>query len=111
MVVYLNLRYSWVLNKFKPILNVKDGAIGVVGKERGTNKGIARILNIIDEMGDIDQEFPVYFGYTGEDSKGYLLRDRVSEKYELENTAIYPVGCVVGTHVGPGACVITYIKK
>lgn len=99
------------LLKFKPIINVKDGAIGVVGKERGTNKGIARILEIIDDMGEIDSAYPVYFGFTAEDSKGLLLKNKVSEKYGLNDTTLYPVGCVVGTHVGPGACVITYIKK
>jgi len=99
------------LLKFKPIITVKDGAIGVVGKERGTNKGIARILEIIDEVGEMDPAYPVYFGFTGEDSKGLLLMNKVSEKYGLHNTSLYPVGCVVGTHVGPGACVITYIKK
>lgn len=99
------------LLKFKPIITLKDGAIGVVDKERGTNKGIARILEAIDEFGAIDQDYPVYFGYTAEDSKTLMLKDRVTEKYALKSSEMYPVGCVVGTHVGPGACVITYIRQ
>jgi DegV family protein with EDD domain len=99
------------LLKFKPILSLKDGAIGVVGKERGTNKGIAKILEVIDEYGGIDEQYPIYLGYTAEESKTLLLKDRIVEKYKLEQPQLYPVGCVVGTHVGPGACVITYIKK
>jgi len=99
------------LLKFKPIITLKDGAISVVGKERGTNKGIAKILEIIDEFGVMDTDYPVYFGYTAEDSKTLLLKEKVVEKYNLKQTQMYPVGCVVGTHVGPGACVITYIKK
>jgi len=99
------------LLKFKPILQLKDGAIGVVGKERGTNKGIAKILEIVDELGAIDQSYPIYFGYTAEDSKAIQLKEKVNEKYKLENTYIYPVGCVVGTHLGPGACVLTYISS
>ncbi|MHB8129821.1 MAG: DegV family protein [Mobilitalea sp.] len=99
------------LLKFKPILQLKDGAIGVVGKERGTNKGIAKILEIVDELGAIDQNYPIYFGYTAEDSKTLQLKEKVIEKFKLDNTHIYPVGCVVGTHVGPGACILTYIKQ
>jgi DegV family protein with EDD domain len=99
------------LLKFKPIITLKDGAIGVVGKERGTNKGIAKILETIDEVGVMDQNYPVYFGYTAEDSKTLLLKEKVVEKYALKHSQMYPVGCVVGTHVGPGACVITYIKQ
>jgi DegV family protein with EDD domain len=99
------------LLKFKPIITLKDGAIGVVGKERGTNKGIAKILDTVDEYGSIDQDYPVFFGYTAEDSKTLMLKEKVVEKYSLKQTQMFPVGCVVGTHVGPGACVITYIKK
>jgi DegV family protein with EDD domain len=99
------------LLNFKPIITLKDGAIGVVGKERGTNKGINKILDTITEYGGIDTNYPVNFGFTAEDSKTLLLKEKVMEKFPLGKTAMYPVGCVVGTHVGPGACVITYIKK
>ncbi|MFT4144204.1 MAG: DegV family protein [Mobilitalea sp.] len=99
------------LLKFKPIITVKDGVVSVVDKERGTNKGIARILEIIDEYGSIDEEYPVMFGYSSEDSKALMLQEKVIEKYKLKGTRIYPVGCVIGTHAGPGACFITYIKK
>lgn len=99
------------LLNFKPIITLKDGAIGVVGKERGTNKGIAKILETMEEVGAIDQSYPVHFGYTAENSKALQLMDKVTEKYNLKNMQMHPVGCVVGTHVGPGACVITYIKQ
>lgn len=99
------------LLNFKPLIRLKDGALGVLGKERGTNKGIAKLLEIIDEVGAIDQSYPVNFGYTAEDSKTILLKEKVVEKYGLKNSAMYPVGCVIGAHVGPGACIITYIKQ
>jgi DegV family protein with EDD domain len=99
------------LLKFKPIITVKDGVIGVVGKERGTNKGIAKMLESIEERGHIDDKYPLYFGYTAEDSKTKQLMESVKERFGFSNGSLYPVGCVVGTHAGPGACVITYISK
>ena len=99
------------LLNFKPIITLKDGAIQVVGKERGTNKGLARILEAIDEFGAIDQNYSVNFGFTAEDSKSLLLKEKVIDKYALKNYGMYPVGCVVGVHVGPGACMIAYIKQ
>ncbi len=99
------------LLKFKPVITLKDGAIGVVGKERGVNKGIAKILESINEFGEIDLTYPVNLGYTAEDSKCILLKEKLEEKYKSKNFRMFPVGCVVGTHVGPGACVLTYIKK
>lgn len=99
------------LLKFKPIITLKDGVLGVVGKERGTNKGIAKILESIGELGEIDVDFPVNLGYTAEDSKCVMLRDKLKERYQSIDMKMYPIGCVIGTHVGPGACVLTYIKK
>jgi len=99
------------LLKFKPIITLKDGALSVIDKERGANKAIARILEAIDEVGAIDQSYPVYFGYTAEDSKAVILKEKAVEKYTLGNATMHPVGCVVGTHAGPGACVITYIRQ
>ncbi|MBH1941128.1 DegV family protein [Mobilitalea sibirica] len=99
------------LLKFKPIITLKDGVIGVVGKERGTNKAIAKIIECIEEFGAIDQTYPINLGYTAEDSQSVLLRDKLSNEYGIKDMIMYPVGCVVGTHVGPGACVLTYVKQ
>jgi DegV family protein with EDD domain len=99
------------LLKFKPIITLQDGVLAVVGKERGTNKGIAKMLEIIEDRGHIDANYPVYFGYTAEDSKTKQLMESVKERFGITNGSIHPVGCVVGTHAGPGACVITYISK
>lgn len=99
------------LLNFKPIIKLDEGAMGLVGKERGVNKGIAKILETVDDYGAINKDFPVKFGYTAEDSKCKLLKEKTVEKYNIDNSYVHPVGCVVGTHVGPGACIITYVKK
>lgn len=99
------------LLKFKPIITIKDGVVGVVGKERGINKGIAKMLDLVDDIGAIDQSYPVFFGFTAEDSKAKVLEEKAIEKYDMKDSTMCPVGCVVGTHAGPGACVISYIKQ
>ena len=99
------------LLKFKPLITVKEGVVGVVGKERGVNKAIGRLSDIIDEQGGYDSSYPVYLGYTAQDEQCKLLKDKLKEKYGLKNMTMYPVGCVVGTHAGPGDCMVTYVKK
>ncbi|HWT27665.1 MAG TPA: DegV family protein [Mobilitalea sp.] len=99
------------LLNFKPVITLKDGVIGVVGKERGSNKGINKLIDSIEDFGEIDQSFPVNLGFTAEDSKCLLLEEKLIERMKLNNIHRYPVGCVVGTHAGPGASVLTYIKK
>lgn len=99
------------LLKFKPIITVKEGAIGVVGKERGVNKAIGRVADEIEVFGEIDKSYPVHLGYTAQDEQCKMLKDKLNERYGLEDLKMHPVGCVVGTHAGPGACMITYVKK
>jgi DegV family protein with EDD domain len=99
------------LLRFKPIINVKDGVIGVLGKERGVNKAIGRVADEIDVFGDIDTSYPVHLGYTAQDEQCRLLKDKLRDKYGLNDLIMHPVGCVVGTHAGPGACMVTYVKK
>ncbi|HHU74813.1 MAG TPA: DegV family protein [Clostridiales bacterium] len=99
------------LLKFKPIITLKDGSIEVVGKERGVNKGIAKIMDSIGDFGEIDLNYPINLGYTAENSKSLILMERLMDKYQLSDLPMHSVGCVVGTHAGPGACVLTYIRK
>ncbi len=99
------------LLKFKPIIQLRDGVIQVAGKERGTNKAIAKVLELVEEYGLPDSNYPVCYGYTAEDSKGRQLMESVNARFKLSQTQLFPVGCVVGTHAGPGGCVITYIRK
>ncbi|NLL72362.1 MAG: DegV family protein [Clostridiales bacterium] len=99
------------LLRFKPIISLQDGGISVIGKERGVQKGIRRVIESINEVGDIDLDYPVHLGYTSQDDRCRLLRDKLLEERALDNLPMHPVGCVVGTHAGPGACVLTYVRK
>lgn len=99
------------LLKFNPLITVKDGVVGVLGKERGVNKAIGRLAEIIDEQGGIDTSYPVHLGYTANDDQCKLLKDKLEEKYGLNGMVMHPVGCVVGTHAGPGACLVTFVKN
>lgn len=99
------------LLKFKPVIALRDGTLGVVAKERGTNKGITRIIELIPEFGEIDRQYPVYLGYTAENSICSQLKLKLRKAFDLPDLNMYPVGCAVGTHVGPGACIVTYVKK
>lgn len=99
-----------ILN-IKPIIGVEDGQITVLGKARGAKQGNRLIIEEIKKYGDIDFSKPVLLGYTGSDRT--LLENFVNENGSLwENTPnITDIGCVVGTHAGPGAFAISYFKK
>lgn len=99
-----------ILN-IKPIIGVEDGQITVLGKARGAKQGNQLIIEEIKKYGDIDFSKPVLLGYTGSDRT--LLENFVNENGSLWETTpnITDIGCVVGTHAGPGAFAISYFKK
>lgn len=99
------------LLKFKPVITLKEGELSVLGKERGVRKGIGRMIEAIGEFGQVDLDYPIHLGYTAHDDKCKLLYDKLTEQYRAEDLSIYPVGCVIGTHVGPGGVVITFVRK
>jgi DegV family protein with EDD domain len=90
------------------ILQVKDGEITLMDKVRGNKKALKSILEYIDDCGVKEGE---PFAVLQADNKDMIdsLRDNIAERnidfIECE------VGCVVGTHSGPGACGVFFIEK
>ena len=101
------------LLNLKPVITLKDGAIEVVGKARGTKQGNLMMAKEIGKAGGIDFSKPILAGYTG-------LNDELLQKY-LEDSAeqLAEAGTLdsslisgtIGTHVGPGAYAIAFFKK
>ena len=97
--------------KIKPIITLKEGAVSLIGKARGANGAMKTIFDLISQESPIDPSLPVYFGSTNNYELCYSCKEKADKKYNLTNTKMYPVGGVIGTHVGPGAYVIAYLKK
>ena len=95
----------------KPLITLKDGGIVMAGKARGRKGAMEALMQIIAENPTFDPSVPVYFGYTGDDTLCAEFRRQVVERYGLQNTRMYPIGAVVGTHVGPGAFAIIYLPE
>lgn len=102
------------LLSIKPIIEVIDGEVIVVGKAIG-NKKVAKLLNsMMKKRGSFDFEKPSMFVYSGL-SKDNINR-YISESTELWGTHLDKMdvrilGNTIGTHVGPGAIGITFFKK
>jgi DegV family protein with EDD domain len=103
--------FAGTLLNFKPVIMLRDSKITVVAKARGAANGIARMLDQVAASGEIDPSAPVYFGFAGTDEKCLLLRQKAQERFSPAQTRICPIGAVVGTHAGPGACAIAYLLK
>lgn len=98
----------------KPLIDVKHGEIGMLGKARGTKNGNVLMTKEIQNTGGIDHDKPLLLGYTGlsdELLKKYIADSEVLWEKGSENLPIAEIGSVVGTHAGPGAFAVAFFKK
>lgn len=100
------------LAHIKPIMHVsKEGKAEIPAKTMGISKGIDFVVKHVEkEMPD--EDFPFYIMFTENRKNGEILRDRLKNiGINVPEKRIIPVGAVIGTHIGPGACAVVYIGK
>lgn len=102
------------LLNIKPVVNVKDGVINILGKARGSKQGSNLLVQEIHKAGGIDFSMPILLGYSG-------LSDALLKKYIADSAPLWEHGTaslrytsissVVGTHAGPGAIAAAFFRK
>ena len=101
---------------FMPVLTLNgEGKLETVGKARGVRMSHKMMNDAIKAAGGIDFSYPVAITYAGDLSDGTVgayLKD--SEEIYGENAdkvTVGQLGCVIGTHTGPGAIVVAFVPK
>ena len=102
------------LLSIKPVITLRDGAITVLGKARGSKQGNNLMIKEIRAAGGVDFDRPVLLGYTGLDDS--LLLKYMEDSAELWKSSrdSLEYRCVtgaIGTHTGPGAVAVAFFKK
>lgn len=96
--------------KMKPVLTLKNGVLSVVGKGVGV-KGSMNAMDGLVGAPEIDPRVPVYYGYTSNAELCDKLIDRLNDRFGAHPHEIWPIGAVIGSHVGPGMAAIIYLNK
>lgn len=99
------------LLKFKPVVGLKEGKLELFDKARGTMKATEKILELIQEHGEIDLQEPIFLGYTGTSDGLDKFCEQLRDHLLFTNEEYGIVGPVIGTHAGPGAKLIAYVNK
>lgn len=89
--------------KIKPIIHMDDnGALQVIGKERGRKKSLHKIVDMAVErsQGWDNEIVMITHGDCLEDAE-YVAK-LIREKMGVENIFIHNIGTVIGSHTGPG---------
>lgn len=100
------------LLKIRPIIEVKNGALGVKEKISGSRKkaldaminGFTRNLDKID----LDR---VFITHTGADSEAVYLKDLLMEIAPIKDICITTAGATISSHCGPNTIGILYFLK
>lgn len=94
----------------KPTLMIKDGVIEKEGIVRGTKKGHAWYIEQLKKFPP-DPAVPVYIGGADCPETVTLLRSMVEDAGIDCTIRTMDIGCLVGTHVGPGLTLMSWVKK
>lgn len=101
-----------ILN-IKPIVEMGEGVVKVVGKVLGIKKAFSLIYEKMEKLGKIDFTKPFAVGYSGvDDSNLVRFVEELKEKFvEFKNVCKYQIGSTIGTHIGDGCVGIAYFSK
>lgn len=102
------------LLSIKPVIAIEHGEVVMLGKARGSKNGNNLLKSLVEKEGGIHFNRPYVLAYSG-------LSDKLLQKYIQDNKDVYEgkadvlpittIGCIIGTHVGPGAIAVAFFVK
>lgn len=99
------------LANIKPIINVDEaGRVAVPGKAMGMRKGMDTLCKYTQQF-PRDEKYPFCLMYTSNKAVAEELGQQLS-RYGIDAGDNYcQVGPAIGSHIGPEACGLVYIRK
>ena len=94
----------------KPIIELKDGVLVKLGVARGQRKSREYLYREFEEF-PVDPDWPVYMGYTYNRAQGESFFEETKERYGLSGSRLYPVGGVIGAHVGKNCIALAFVRS
>ncbi len=98
--------------KIKPMLHVDNqGALKVIGKERGRKKALNKIVDTALEQSEgwKNDIIMITHGDCEEDAR--YVEKLVREKMGIDNLLVNNIGTVIGSHTGPGVVAVFCMGK
>ena len=95
----------------KPLITIQDGKVAMAGKARGLPGAYVALFKKVEEMGGINPAFPALAGYTVSLREVTPIQTYLRDNLQQEDLLVRQIGCVIGTHAGPGAFGIAFFDK
>lgn len=96
--------------RVKPLIELKDGALVKIGMARGLNKGKELLWQELEKV-ERDLDWPICVGYTFDRKSGEQFLQETMARFDLTDCPMYPVGGVIGAHVGKNCLALAFVKK
>lgn len=99
------------LANIKPIITVdEEGSVALYGKQVGIRHVCRQIAKILEEESP-DMNYPVYFLYSYDKKNCITFIQSLQKKgMDFGEVKTRGIGPTIGTHIGPGAFGIVYVK-
>lgn len=98
----------------KPVLALRDGVVEMIGKARGARNADNYLIKEIEKSQGVNFSMPYCLGYTGTSDaslKRYIEDSRSLWEDHVDSLPITSVGPTIGTHLGPGAIIVSYFDN
>ena len=95
----------------KPLITIQDGKVAMAGKARGLPGAYVALFKKVEEMGGINPAFPALAGYTVSSREVTPIQTYLRDNLQQEALLVRQIGCVIGTHAGPGAFGIAFFDQ
>ena len=95
----------------KPLITIKEGKVAMAGKARGLPGAYVALFKKIEELGGIHPEFTALAGYSSNLREVQPIENYFRDNLHLPAPLVRQIGCVIGTHAGPGAFGLAFFDK
>ena len=95
----------------KPLITIKDGKVAMAGKARGLPGAYVALFKKIEELGGISPDFAAVAGYSSSLREVQPIENYFRENLHMGEPLVRQIGCVIGTHAGPGAFGLAFFDK
>ncbi len=95
----------------KPLIAIKEGKVAMAGKARGLPGAYVALFKKIEELGGISTAFAPLAGYTVSPREVAPIQTYLRDSLHQEEALVRQIGCVIGTHTGPGAFGLAFFDK
>jgi len=94
----------------KPVLWLKDGVIESRSKARGMRMAKSGMQSFLKDY-EADPAMPVMFAHSDNAEMGQQFMEETVQQFGLTGCSLHEIGMAIGTHIGPDALMMAFMRK